>query len=241
MRGGRILHKEQPLVRARGAVPPHRVVEARERHIARCPRGAVPAQQRLEHHLIAAKGEERPLRQFVGLERPTHAHPGGLVRLWLRVWAQEDRALDVAHVEGRALDPEVGCRVPRKWAQHVKTGRQRAWRRHLRHRHLVFGAVLRLLERRDHRQQRLVVLERVGAARGERPPVAQPLHLKGDRSRRVARAQEVAVHGVGVSFSVNGAPGGDERLGEHLAAKHAAPWHRQRIALKASVVELAKV
>jgi hypothetical protein len=94
-----------------------------------------------------------------------------------------------------------------------------------RHVELVFESVVDVLERRDHREDRQPVLVGLRAAGGERPAVVDALDRERDRQGDVARPQEVAVQGMNEPVVWNGALGGDERLGEHLASEDPALRH----------------
>jgi hypothetical protein len=66
-------------------------------------------------------------------------------------------------------------------------------RGYVRHRLLVFEAGLLALERDDHRQDRLAVLDRLHAPRREGAAVAHAVDFVDDRQAHVAGAQEVGV------------------------------------------------
>ena len=87
----------------------------------------------------------------------------------------------------------------------------------LRHRHLMGKAFLRFLKARDHRQDRLTVLDRLRETRHGRAPDAHAVHLVDDRDGRVTGRQEVGVQRVRDRF-VDGARRGDQRLADDLAA-----------------------
>jgi hypothetical protein len=55
---------------------------------------------------------------------------------------------------------------------------------------------------------------------GERPPVTEALDAEGDGLVGVTRAKEVAVHGMHKTLRGHRPGGGDEGLGQHLAAEH---------------------
>ena len=61
------------------------------------------------------------------------------------------------------------------------------------------------------------------AARDERAAVADAVDLVDDRHRGVADAHEIAMQRVYMAVGGNGALGGDERLGDGLAAEDPLP------------------
>jgi hypothetical protein len=77
------------------------------------------------------------------------------------------------------------------------------------------------VERGQHLEDRLPVLDRRHAPRGEAAAVAQPLHEVDDRRGEIAGQDEVAVERVRGSIGLHGPAGGDQRLGQHLPAEHA--------------------
>ena len=79
LRARRRLHVQQPVVDAHVPVPPHRVVEARDRQpAASTHERPCPAQDRLEHHLVARVGEQRAVQQLVVGHGPARPHPDDL-------------------------------------------------------------------------------------------------------------------------------------------------------------------
>jgi hypothetical protein len=76
---------------------------------------------------------------------------------------------------------------------------------------------------RDHqREDRVPVLDRDHATRGEALAVADAVHLVDDRHLRIAADQEIRVHRMRRT-AFHGAAGRDQRLPDHLAAEHALP------------------
>jgi hypothetical protein len=99
--------------------------------------------------------------------------------------------------------------------------RQRLGVRHLSGgRQLVLEAPLfRLVEGGGQIEDRAALLHGGDPARGERPPVADPLDLVHDRHPRPTRAQEVRVQRVHRPVALRGAAGGHQRLPGDLAAE----------------------
>ena len=93
--------------------------------------------------------------------------------------------------------------------------------RNLRHHVLVLEPVLLALEVRGQVEDRAAVLAGRDPAGGERPAVADPLHVVHDRHAGVAGAQEVGVQRVDDVRRVDGVDAGDHRLGGHLTAEDA--------------------
>ena len=93
---------------------------------------------------------------------------------------------------------------------------------HVGHRRLVLEALFDDLKRRGHREDRLAVLDRHHAPRGERQPVAAAIHLVDDGHPGVARTQEIGVQRV-TDAVLHGARGRDQRLAQHLTAEDALP------------------
>ncbi len=91
-----------------------------------------------------------------------------------------------------------------------------------RHRELVVGAVLVVVEARLQVEDGPAVLDRDDAPRGEAPTVADPVDLVQDRHGRVTRTQEVGVERVDEPAALaDRASGGDERLAGDLPAEDA--------------------
>jgi uncharacterized protein len=93
-------------------------------------------------------------------------------------------------------------------------------RRHFRHRLLVFEAGLLALERDDHRQDRLAILDRLHTPRREGAAVAHAVDFIDDRQAHVAGAQKVRVQRMRDTGG-NRAAGGHQGLADDLAAEHA--------------------
>ena len=90
-------------------------------------------------------------------------------------------------------------------------------------------------------EDRLPVLDGDDAARGEGAAVADPVDGVDDRRARVPGAQEVRVQGVGGPVVGDGASGGDERLGRHLAAEDAGDEGRAGCAAEDVLLDLLQV
>ena len=78
------------------------------------------------------------------------------------------------------------------------------------------------VERDRHREDRLPVLDRDHAPRGEAPAVADAVDVVEDRHLGIARQQKLRVHRVRRP-ALDRAARGDQRLADHLAAEHALP------------------
>jgi hypothetical protein len=94
---------------------------------------------------------------------------------------------------------------------------------------------------RDHQgEDRLPVLDRDHAARGEALAVADAVDLVDDRHLRIAADQEVRMHRMRRT-AFDGAAGRDQRLPDHLAAEHALPAILRRAPAKEIHFELLDV
>ena len=113
----------------------------------------------------------------------------------------------------------------------LRLARQILGRRHVRHRGLMLEARLVVVERHHQGEDRLPVLDRDHAPRGEALAVADAIHLVDDRHLRIAADQEVGVHRMRRA-ALDGAARRDQRLPDHLAAEHALPAILRRAAAK---------
>ena len=109
-----------------------------------------------------------------------------------------DGALDVPQVDRPPRRPGAGRPGGRSGRTARPRSAARRGRRDVGHRVLVVQPPAGVLERRDHRQDRLAVLDGVHPPGRERVAVAQPLDARTGSAGVVARAQEVAVQGVDV-------------------------------------------
>ena len=87
------------------------------------------------------------------------------------------------------------------------------------HRVGVVGAVLGHVERRRRVEDRLAVLDRDHATRGEAATFTDAVDVEDDRHVRVAGPQEVRVHRMDPAPGVDGAARGHQALRQHLAAE----------------------
>jgi hypothetical protein len=83
----------------------------------------------------------------------------------------------------------------------------------------VLEARLLDLEARRHVEDRLAVLDGDDAPRGERPPVADAIHLVEDRQLGIAGPQEIGVERVDSPVGLDRACRGHQRLAGHLPAE----------------------
>ena len=101
-------------------------------------------------------------------------------------------------------------------------------------------AGLLLVERGDHRKDRLALLAGDDAPGREAAAVSQPLDLEQDRLVGIAAEQKICVQGMGVAAG-DGALGRDQRLGQHLPAEHPLPAVQRRMADEPVVARRRKV
>src|SRR6516164_4432102 len=95
----------------------------------------------------------------------------------------------------------------------------------------IFAWWLMPVERHRHGVNRLPVLDRDHAPRGEALAVADAVDLVDDRHLGVAGEQEIGVQRVRrPARHVDGAAGGNKRLPDHLPAEHALPADLRRAA-----------
>ena len=90
-------------------------------------------------------------------------------------------------------------------------------------------ALFPLVEGGGHDEDRRALLPGHDAAGREATAVPNPLDLEQDRLAGIAAEQEIGVQRVGVAAS-DRSLSGDERLGQHLAAKHPRPAVVRRMA-----------
>src|ERR1019366_592657 len=100
--------------------------------------------------------------------------------------------------------------------------RQTFRRRHVRHFCLMLEAWLVGMERRQHGEDRMAVLARGDAPRGEALAIPHAIDVVDDRNLGIARQQEISMHGMRRP-ALDRAHGGDQRLPDHLAAEHTLP------------------
>ena len=81
------------------------------------------------------------------------------------------------------------------------------------------------LERGRQREDRISVLDGHHPPRRECAAVADAVHLKDDRHRRIAGAHEIAVQRVHMPRRVHRPLRRNQRLRDHLTAKHPLPAH----------------
>ena len=122
-------------------------------------------------------------------------------------------------VEGPLVGPVPGHRVVELAQEVGRAGQRLRIRDALGHGRLVLDAFVLALEGRDHRQDGHAFLVGMDPAGGEGPAIPQALDAEGDGLVGIARPQEVSVHGMDVAFRVHRPDGGDERLGQDLAAE----------------------
>ncbi len=223
---GGFLFVEQPLlVDPAVAVPPHRVVEARGLESVGAPRDAVGAHDRLEDDVVARVREGSAVQVGVVGQPTDGPHPHRLSRRALALAGEVDRMPDMADVERALGGPELRDRVVDA-AESFGRARQRLGVGQVgRHRHRVLETSVGVLERRDHREDRLPALVALRAPRRERPAVVDAVHREGDRLLDIARPQEVAVHRMHLALLGDGAARGDQRLRQHLSAEHSTAGH----------------
>ena len=120
-------------------------------------------------------------------------------------------------VEGRRLPEESADGVVHR-AEDLEGARQVLRGRDLgrlgREDEPVLGTLVGRLEGEDL----LVVLAADDATRGEGAAVAEPADLEFEGERGISTAHEVRVEGVGEALGGDGRGGGEERLGDDLAA-----------------------
>ena len=127
----------------------------------------------------------------------------------------------VPQVERAPVRPVLRGRVV-DVSQQLCGRRQLVGSGHVGHLVRVVEAAVDVLERGDHRQDRLAELQGVHAPGGERAAVAKSLDRELDRLGGVARAEEVSVHRVHRAVPLHGPGRRDQRLAEHLAAEDPA-------------------
>jgi len=167
-------------------------------------------------------------------QRSERLEPDGLASGLLPAGLEIDTALDVPEVDRAAMGEELRRRVL-DVSQQLGHAREGLRVRRRRHRVLVVQALRGLLEGGDHRQDRLTVLDRRHPAGRERVAVTHRLDGEPDGMAVVPGAHEVGVQRVDparrgpvcrapatATGRPDGPPRGDDRLGEHLAAEHAA-------------------
>jgi hypothetical protein len=140
---------------------------------------------------------------------------------------QVDRRWHVPHVEWPFGCPGSGHRVIDALEHLRGRGKRLRIGQIGGHLDLVIEPAILVLERGDHREDRQTLLIGLGSARRERAPVVNAIDGERDRQVDVAGAEEVSVQRVDVALRRDRALGGDERLGEHLAAEHPAERHPQ--------------
>ncbi len=89
----------------------------------------------------------------------------------------------------------------------------------------MLEADLVLLERGLQRKDRLAVLDRHHAPRGEGAAIADPVDLVDDRHLGVAGPHEIAVQRMHVAIGLDGPLRRHQGLGDRLAAEYALPFH----------------
>ena len=167
------------------------------------------------------------MQQLVVGQRAARPEPHRLLADGLPRRVQVDRAADVPDVERGLLRPEPGDGVVDAAEQVVRRADLVRTGDPGRHGVGVVEAGLVLLEGRDHRQDRLATLQSVRAAGAERAAVPEALDGERDGLADVARPQEVPVQGVRQPVGRDRAPGGEQRLREHLTAEHPSARLRQ--------------
>ena len=219
----RFLSVEDPVVDATETVEPHRVVEARDLEPGRDPRHSVPAQDGLEDRVIARIRQCCAVDGRVVRKRADRLQPHGLVCRVRALDAEVHRRGHVTHVERSAGGPHLRDRV-------IEAAEQVGHARKIfglgevrRHVDLVLQALVRVLERRDHREDRQAVLVGLRAAGGERPPVVDPVDRECDGLVQVAGAKEVTVHRVDDPALLKRALRGHERLREQPGRRRRGP------------------
>ena len=166
--------------------------------------------------IVSKQAHVRRVRRDAGVEqrvvgqRAVGPDPQPLVGLPAPLAVPRQLA-DVALVDRvRPVEPLGRLLFPRLEA--LEERRQRLGVGHVGHGEVVLEARLGVVEGRLHVEDRASVLDGHHAARREALPVADPVDLVEDRHGRVARAQEVRVQRVDPPV-LDGAPGGDQRLG----------------------------
>src|SRR5581483_11131808 len=97
------------------------------------------------------------------------------------------------------------------------------------------------VERHQHGKDRVTVLARGDVAGGEALAVADAVDVVDDRNFRIARQQEIGVHGMRRPAGIDGAHGGDQRLADDLAAEHALPARLRRAAAEQVEIEFFEI
>ena len=86
----------------------------------------------------------------------------------------------------------------------------------------------------------MTVLACGDASRREALAVADAVDVVNDRNFRIARQQEIRMHGMRRAV-LNGAHRGDQRLADHLTAEHALPANLRRAAAEQIFLELFQI
>ncbi len=216
---GRVGVVEEPFVGPERPVEPHAVVQAGAHQVLVAPAQFVWGEDRVHEGHVGRVGRHARVQQRIVGQCAVRPDPQALLGVpWFRRAPGE--LADVALVDRVwALEPVGQFRVP-IGLQSLVERRQALGLGHIGHGELVLQARVLVLEGGLEIEDGPPVLDGDHAARGERAPVADPVHLVEDGHGRVAGPEEVGVQRVHLAV-FDGAPGGHERLAGHLAAEDA--------------------
>ena len=189
------------------------------------PELAVTAQSRLQRQIIRSVGDSGAVLRLRSLRtismhqavKGLEPHAGTrLCRGSIRLSVQG--RVYVSHING-AFPRDRLCNGVGELAQIIADHRQRFGVRNLRHGHCgVLRAAAIRLERHNRREHGRLILEHLHAAGREGAAIVQVLRGEEQLPLNIAGAQEVRVDGV-QGLPLNRTVCGNDRLGEHLAAK----------------------
>ena len=203
---------------------PHGVVEARTLEVLLHERNAVRQRRGVEQGQVRRVGQHTLVQTRIVGQIPDRAKPDvleGLALDRIELVDRVDRARFDRAFPKEDVPPTLGDPIDDSLAK-LDLVREPLGTGHVGHLDLVVESLLGDLETHRHVEDRASVLDRDDASRGEALAVADAIDFVEDRDLHVARAQEVAVQGMGAAI-LDGSRSCNERLSEDLAAEDALP------------------
>ena len=224
-RARRLLHVQQPLIDTGRPMPPQRSVQAGDLDAGAGPRDPVGPHHRLLDRVVGYVRERRTMQRRIIRQSTPGPHPCRVLGASIGIGVEVDRGQNMPHLDRSVRQQTLRHRMHLIGAAGQLRERL-GIRDPVRHRCRVLEPCARRLERRDHREDRLALLEGLDAAGRERARVVDAVDGERDRLQRIAGPQKVAVQRVRQTFFGHRALRRDHGLSEHLPAEHTPAGHR---------------